>query len=855
MATIANLLIKIGADIENLKKGMTEAQNKVNKTADAFKKAGTVMTMGVTAPILAAGAASFKMASDVAESVNKVEVAFQKNADEVQAWAKTTLSSIGLAEGTALDMAANYGDMATAMGKTTAQAAKMSIEMVNLAGDMASFKNIDIAQASTALTAIFTGETESLKRLGIVMTETNLQAYALSRGIQENIADMDQATKVQLRYEYVMEMTKNSQGDFARTQEGAANQMRMFTEGIKELGASLGEQLLPIITPIIAKLNSMVQTFAALDDEQKRTILTIAGIAAAIGPLLIAIGSAIKSIAAIKGALAVLTATQTATTAATAGLNTAMLANPYVLVTVAVLALIAALAVLLIKSKEVSKETRRAIDEEQARIAEKGEAERLEIERTYQALKDAVQKKIDLETEYYETVKAEAQKAYDEDLELGRKQLSQMREELQERKDLLREEYDLKIDAINEEYRALEEAERAKTKQYNERMKQYEAEYLAKIGIINAGLDAELAGYQSQIDSINGLTEAENKAIKERADAQKIADLQDKLNHSYTLADKAKAQEELNAEIARQERERLLAERQEAIASLKLKMEEAIKIATEEKEKLETEFNSRMETEKQAIKDNADYQIAELERIRKAKEKEEKAKYKAALKTLEDEKSALGTWLEDVYKPMIQEKLDIALEAEKTRHEQVMANYQAEADALAEAEKKAVDEANKANQIEQAQAALKILEDELKKLYEQAAQIQESARGGSGAAMGAAIRMLPIQNQIEALNEAISEQVAIIRALQGDTSAILGNTPTNRARKLPEYAQGTPYVPENGLAYLHKGEAVIPAGQNSNGPAIIINATYNVPNKEVAEYANNNLVSVLQARGISGGYR
>jgi len=274
LATIANLLIKIGADIENLKKGMTEAQNKVNKTADAFKKAGTVMTMGVTAPILAAGAASFKMASDVAESVNKVEVAFQKNADEVQAWAKTTLSSIGLAEGTALDMAANFGDMATSMGKTTEEAAKMSIEMVNLAGDMASFKNIPIAEANTALTAVFTGETESLKRLGIVMTETNLQAFALSRGIQENIADMDQATKVQLRYEYVMEMTKNSQGDFARTQEGAANQMRMYTEGIKELSASLGEQLLPIITPIIAKLNSMVQTFAKMDDEQKKTILT-----------------------------------------------------------------------------------------------------------------------------------------------------------------------------------------------------------------------------------------------------------------------------------------------------------------------------------------------------------------------------------------------------------------------------------------------------------------------------------------------------------------------------------------------------------------------------------------------------
>ena len=96
MATIANLLVKIGADIENLKKGMTEAQNKVNKTADAFKKAGTAMTVGITAPLIAAGAASFKMASDVEESINKVEVAFQKNADEVQHGQKPPCHQSGL---------------------------------------------------------------------------------------------------------------------------------------------------------------------------------------------------------------------------------------------------------------------------------------------------------------------------------------------------------------------------------------------------------------------------------------------------------------------------------------------------------------------------------------------------------------------------------------------------------------------------------------------------------------------------------------------------------------------------------------------------------------------------------------
>jgi len=319
------------------------------------------------------------------------------------------------------------------------------------------------------------------------------------------------------------------------------------------------------------------------------------------------------------------------------------------------------------------------------------------------------------------------------------------------------------------------------------------------------------------------------------------------------LADKAKAQEELNTELARQERERLLAERQEAIASLKLKMEEAVKIATEEKEKLETEFDSRMEAEKQAIKDNADYQIAELERIRKAKVKEEEAKYKAALKALKDEDDALDNWLEDVYKPMIEEKLRIALEAEQARHDAVMANYETEMAMIANQQEEAIRKQVKQEGIDKANAAIKVLQEDLDKQYKLAAQIQESAKGGGNAAMMAAFRMIPVQKQIEALQDAMAEQEAIIKSLTGVQTS--PNTMSNQARKLPEYAQGTPYVPENGYAYLHKGEAVIPADSNKSGPAIIINATYNVPNKEVAEYANSNLVSVLQARGISGGYR
>ena len=142
-------------------------------------------------PLAAAGVASVNFSSDMQEAVNKVEVAFGNAADSVKSWSSTTLNSIGLAQGTALDMAALFGDMATSMGYSQDAAAQMSMALVNLAADLASFKNIGIDQASTALKSIFTGETESLKELGVVMTQANLEAYALAEGYTTAYTAMD----------------------------------------------------------------------------------------------------------------------------------------------------------------------------------------------------------------------------------------------------------------------------------------------------------------------------------------------------------------------------------------------------------------------------------------------------------------------------------------------------------------------------------------------------------------------------------------------------------------------------------------------------------------------------------------
>ena len=319
------LKVILTGDATKLSASLNAAEKKLKSFGDSATKIGKSMSLFVTAPIILAGGAAIKMASDFQESLNKVDVAFKGSSNEVRDFAKTTLESFGIAEGTALDMAALFGDMATSMGVSTSEAAKLSTSLVGLAGDLASFKNMNIEEVTTALNGVFTGETESLKRLGIVMTEANLAQFALEQGTLKNIKSFTQAEKVQLRYAFVMAKSENAIGDFARTSDGAANQMRVFQESMKELGALFGEVILPLFTKVVTKLNSILKGFKNLSPEGKKTIVVIAGIAAAIGPLLIVIGLMAKGLAGLRVAIV--------------SVNTALLANPFIAAAAAVTAL------------------------------------------------------------------------------------------------------------------------------------------------------------------------------------------------------------------------------------------------------------------------------------------------------------------------------------------------------------------------------------------------------------------------------------------------------------------------------------------------------------------------------------
>ena len=153
----AEVKLQVKIDDSTASKSIDTLSSKTDNLSKSFTNAGKTLTAGLTVPIVAMGTLAVKNASDLNETMNKVDIAFGDSADSVKEWGKTTIKQFGIAKGTALDMAALYGDMATGMGMNTTEASKLSTNLTGFAGDLASFKNISLDVAKTALAGVFTG--------------------------------------------------------------------------------------------------------------------------------------------------------------------------------------------------------------------------------------------------------------------------------------------------------------------------------------------------------------------------------------------------------------------------------------------------------------------------------------------------------------------------------------------------------------------------------------------------------------------------------------------------------------------------------------------------------------------------
>lgn len=265
---------------------LDQLEDHTNKSTDAFsrlaKAIGLVMIARKALDTIKTG---IDYASDLAEVQNVVDVTFGSATEAINSWSKECLATYGMNEVSAKRYAGTIGAMLKSSGLAGDAIVDMSKDMVGLAGDMASFYNLDLETAFEKIRSGISGETEPLKQLGINMSVANLEAYALSQGITTAYNEMSQAEQVMLRYNYLMSTTADAQGDFARTQDSYANQTRLLSESWLEFTGVMAEQLLPVLTTIVSWLNNIV---AFLTENADMVSAVLVGLATTVGILAVA---------------------------------------------------------------------------------------------------------------------------------------------------------------------------------------------------------------------------------------------------------------------------------------------------------------------------------------------------------------------------------------------------------------------------------------------------------------------------------------------------------------------------------------------------------------------------------------
>ncbi len=255
---VGQIALELGIDSSQIVNQLTGASNKAAKQATSiFSGMGKKIAAGLSiAAFTKFTKDCLEVGSNVTEVQNVVDTAFKDLSGQADQWASNAMTNFGLSELSAKKYMGVFGQMSNAMGITGQAALDMAEDVTGLTGDVASFYNLGTDEAYTKLKSIWTGETETLKDLGVVMTQTNLDQYALNNGFGKTTAKMTEQEKVMLRYQYVTSALSNATGDFVKTQDSWANQTRILTLRFEQLKASFGKGFIALFTPILRGLNS-----------------------------------------------------------------------------------------------------------------------------------------------------------------------------------------------------------------------------------------------------------------------------------------------------------------------------------------------------------------------------------------------------------------------------------------------------------------------------------------------------------------------------------------------------------------------------------------------------------------------
>lgn len=278
MAADGSVIIDTRMDTTGVQNGVSAIKQSFNGLGSAVKKIGLLIAGAfAVGKLVQFGKECVELGSNLAEVQNVVDVTFTTMSDKVNEFAKNAMTSAGLSETMAKQYVGTFGAMSKSFGFSEAQAYDMSTALTQLTGDVASFYNISQDLAYIKLKSVFTGETETLKDLGVVMTQSALDQYALANGYGKTTSEMTEQEKVALRLAFVQNQLSAASGDFIRTSDSWANQVRVMQLQLQSLKATVGQGLINIFTPVLKVINILLGKLATLANAFKSFTELITG--------------------------------------------------------------------------------------------------------------------------------------------------------------------------------------------------------------------------------------------------------------------------------------------------------------------------------------------------------------------------------------------------------------------------------------------------------------------------------------------------------------------------------------------------------------------------------------------------
>lgn len=278
MAADGSVIIDTRMDTTGVQNGVSAIKQSFNGLGSAVKKIGLLIGGAfAVGKLVQFGKECVELGSDLTEVQNVVDVTFTTMSDKVNEFAKNAMTSAGLSETMAKRYVGTFGAMSKSFGFSESQAYDMSTALTQLTGDVASFYNISQDLAYIKLKSVFTGETETLKDLGVVMTQSALDQYALANGYGKTTSEMTEQEKVALRLAFVQKQLSAASGDFIRTSDSWANQVRVMQLQLQSLKATVGQGLINIFTPVLKVINVLLGKLATLANAFKSFTELITG--------------------------------------------------------------------------------------------------------------------------------------------------------------------------------------------------------------------------------------------------------------------------------------------------------------------------------------------------------------------------------------------------------------------------------------------------------------------------------------------------------------------------------------------------------------------------------------------------